>query len=305
MGEWDFARQIRFGLDILSLTDAPCASPDPRSLNMSRIGAPHPSSAAHTQRLQSTLERLRQKNVEQTKAPSIDEGDTFSTKGPKHPVVATTLPSPGPLVGPSIAGLSHGALGTRLAALTGKSNERVLTGEIRIERASDLARLAGVTKLEGSLSIAECALEARDLQHAKSLVTITGGLSVEGASHLTSIDAFAALQTVGGALYVGFNRALESLSLPALAHVGRAFVVEGNARLQSFSAPLLKDVSGYLHVHENPRLVTVSLPALASASGELSFVDCPLLARIDAPLLAVARDLEAIGLGGATLALAS
>jgi hypothetical protein len=274
---------------------------------MSRIGAPPQSSAAQAQRLQSTLERLRLKGADDAKAPVLADSDTFSTKDTKRSLVTPSTVLTGTVesgVG-QMPPLGRGALGTRLSALTGKNAERVLTGEIRIEQTSDLLRLAGVTKLEGSLSIAECALDARELQHAKSLVTITVGLSIEGASALTAIDAFSSLKSVGGAFYVGFNRALESLSLPALTHVGRAFVVEGNARLLTFSAPLLNAVAGYLHVHENARLATVSLPVLSTVDGELSFVDCPALARIDAPLLVSARDLETFGLGGATLSLAS
>jgi hypothetical protein len=44
---------------------------------------------------------------------------------------------------------------------------------------------------------------------------------------------------------------------------------------------------------------------LTAVDGELSFVDCPLLALIDAPLLVSAREVEAAGLGGAMLALAT
>lgn len=272
---------------------------------MSRIGAPSSSSTAQAQRLQSTLERLRQKGVEQAKGPVLDVGDTFAPTTVKRGSQAPLLPALDVQVTPPAQGLARGALGTRLSAMTGKTPERVLTGEILIERAADLARLSGVTKLDGSLSIAECALDAKELQHVKSLSTITGGLSIEGASQLTAIDAFSSLKSVGGALYVGFNRALESLSLPMLSHVGRAFVVEGNARLQTFSAPLLADVAGYLHVHENPRLTAVLLPLLTTVDGELSFLACPQLARIDAPLLVTAHDVEINGLGGATIALTS
>jgi len=245
---------------------------------VSRIG---PSNSGVQQaRLQSTLERLRTKQVDDRARSVGAPADSFST---------TNARFGGPAVLPSEnadrpAG-ARGALGTRLSALTGKAPERAITGQFVVEQASDLARFAGVTRLDGSLSLSECLLGAGDLSALKSLVVVTGGLSIEGARTLTALDGLSSLKSVGGALYVGFDAGLTDLSLPALEHVGRALVVEGNAALTRLALPQLAAVDGYLHVSDCPLLVSVSLPLLTRTGREIAFEGCPSLAHVEAPLL--------------------
>lgn len=245
---------------------------------MSRIGPSNPG--VQQARLQSTLERLRTKQVDDRTGGAETQTDTFST---------TTARFGGTAVLPTEhadrpAG-ARGALGTRLSALTGKAPERTVTGDIVVERAGDLARLAGVTRIEGSLTLSECLVGAADLASLKSLAIVTGGLSIEGAPTLAALDALSALKSVGGALYLGFNAALSDVALPALEHVGRALVVEGNDALVKLSLPKLTSVDGYLHVTDCARLQSVSLPLLARSGREIAIEGCPALSHVEAPLL--------------------
>jgi hypothetical protein len=260
---------------------------------MSSVGGP--KGPGRSPALQRFLETERAKKQDQTKAPATQAkapADRFATEGSSVPT---------PVVPGGLAGQAPGAgaLSVRLGAMTGQevSSElppapggfrvverdgvKIAEGDVSIEKAADLERLTGVQRIAGSLDISECVFDDDALEALTSLRQVDGGLALEGNAALAALDPLAALQGVGGNLYLGFNDELSRVSLPRLEAVGGALIVEGNGALEALELGGLKSVAGYVHLHENEALTRVALGALADVGGELSILENPELVTVE------------------------
>ncbi|GIW73077.1 MAG: hypothetical protein KatS3mg102_2619 [Planctomycetota bacterium] len=129
---------------------------------------------------------------------------------------------------------------SRLPGLPGPPG--FLRGDLVVERPADLARLEGVTVLDGSLTIRGPHLRASDLEPLRSLTAITGDLAVAGTLELSDLDALSGVSQLGGSLWINGNASLRSLAGLAQLRVGGALVsLTNNASLESSAAqPLVE-----------------------------------------------------------------
>jgi hypothetical protein len=97
------------------------------------------------------------------------------------------------------------------------------------------------------------------------------GLNLEQATEL---------RHVGDTLYIGFNEDLRRVSFPKLETVGGALIIEANPALEEIHLPALVRVQKYIHLHDLATLRTLDLQLLQEAGGELSLVDCPALFQV-------------------------
>lgn len=156
---------------------------------------------------------------------------------------------------------------------------RILHGSVTVESARALAKLEGVVRITGDLTIQESLLKSADLLVLKSLQEVGGRFTLEGNSSLQIVDALENLERARG-LYFGFNPGITRISLPKLKELEAALIFEANGSLTEISLPSFKKGGRYAHVHDNPALTTVLAPALETLGGELSFVDNPRLITV-------------------------
>ncbi|MBI1947678.1 MAG: hypothetical protein HYS27_18465 [Deltaproteobacteria bacterium] len=156
---------------------------------------------------------------------------------------------------------------------------RILHGSLAIESARSLAKLEGVVRITGDLSIQESVLKSADLLVLKSLTEVGGRLTLEGNASLQLLDAFENLERARG-IYVGFNPAVTRVTLPKLREIEAALIFEANTALTEISLPAFTKGGLYVHVHDNQALTTVLLPSLSTVQGELSFLDNPRLITV-------------------------
>ena len=183
-----------------------------------------------------------------------------------------------------------GMLSARVAALSGNLTARIVRGDVHVETSADLEALRGISAITGTLTLTGDAIAPASLAALQSLTEV-GGLVLEGvaaglngAREVEATAGLMKLERVLGTVYLGFNPALEQVSLPQLKSVGGAFVVEGNANLVRVLMPQLQQVERYLHICEHAQLTSIALPALASVD-ELAFTDNPLLQAVHFPRL--------------------
>lgn len=153
---------------------------------------------------------------------------------------------------------------------------RILHGSVVVESVRALAKLEGVVRVTGDLTLQESLLKSPDLLVLKTLIEVGGRLTLEGNSALQLVDAFENLERARG-VYFGFNPGVTRVHLPKLKEVEAALIFEANSAVTEISLPAFTKAGRYVHVHGNPALTTVLAPAFASAGGELSFVDNPRL----------------------------
>ncbi|MCC7073913.1 MAG: hypothetical protein IT383_21575 [Deltaproteobacteria bacterium] len=156
---------------------------------------------------------------------------------------------------------------------------RILHGSVVIESARALAKLEGVLRVTGDLTIQESGLKSADLLVLKSLTELGGRLTLEGNPALQLFDACENLERARG-IYLGFNTAVARVSLPKLKEVDAAFIVEANSALGELILPAFAKGGRYVHVHDNPALTTVLAPSLDVVHDELSFLDNPRLITV-------------------------
>lgn len=156
---------------------------------------------------------------------------------------------------------------------------RILHGSVAIESARSLAKLEGVVRVTGDLSIQESVLKSADLLVLKSLSEVGGRLTLEGNAGLQLIDALENLERARG-IYVGFNPGIARVSLPKLREIEAALIFEANTALTEINLPAFTKGGLYLHVHDNQALTTVLMPSLSLVQGELSFIDNPRLITV-------------------------
>ncbi len=121
---------------------------------------------------------------------------------------------------------------------------RTMAGDVRAQTDAALALLAGVTDLQGSLSIGGTITTVGPLG---CLARISGNLTVSGATALSSLS-LPAVVGIGGGLAVASVAMLATVELPSLASVGA-----------------VEDVS--LRFDELPKLGRIDLRALPEAAG--------------------------------------
>ena len=114
---------------------------------------------------------------------------------------------------------------------------KVYEGEVRIESASDLAVLDGVTVVSGDLQITADDITELTLN---SLESVEGDLWIRYNTRLTSLT-MNNLASVSGGLSIAQNERLASLNLNALRSVGGSFAISYNCKLPSFRADAIED----------------------------------------------------------------
>jgi hypothetical protein len=123
---------------------------------------------------------------------------------------------------------------------------RELTGDITVTAEADLAALANVTRLDGSLIVRRSTLEKLELP---DLLEVTGDLRIQKNPALASVH-LGALVAVGGA------------------GPGKQLVIENNEALADFDAGSLAGAPGGVLLRANPRLARIDLGALESVGGQ-------------------------------------
>jgi hypothetical protein len=136
----------------------------------------------------------------------------------------------------------------------------VIARSVDLATAEDVALLAGVREIEGSLNVyAPGDVELPALRHVgKSLLlswSSTGRLSLPS------------LETLGGELYVAQSAALTALELPSLEHIGGQVRVFDNAQLASLDLVGLASVDGALKIDANAELASLRFGVLESVAG--------------------------------------
>jgi hypothetical protein len=137
----------------------------------------------------------------------------------------------------------------------------LLVGDVVIATTGDAARLSGVRRLDGNLTVRP-GPNLRDLM-LPGLERVDGRLLVEGA---------------------GDKIESARLQFTALTRVGLDVEIARSSGTLTFEAPALRLVGGHLDVHELATL-DLRLPALADLNGDLRVRDAR-LAALQAPLLA-------------------
>lgn len=114
---------------------------------------------------------------------------------------------------------------------------KVYEGELRIDSASDLSVLDGVTVVEGDLQIT-----AEDITELtlNSLESVEGDLWIRFNTRMTSLT-MNSLSSVSGGFLVSQNERLSSLNLDSLRSVGGSFAISYNCKLPSFRADAIAD----------------------------------------------------------------
>lgn len=241
------------------------------------------------------LEKAKEKDKAADPTPEAEQvtrdGDRFGDLPSIHGQHARDLPTvPGEAAGGSVKarlralGLKGGEALVKSAAsdaihYSSVPGGRILHGSAVIESARALAKLDGVVRVTGDLTVQESALKSADLLVLKSLTEVGGRLTLEGNPALQLFDACENLERARG-VYLGFNPSVTRVSLPKLKELEAAFIVEANAALAELNLPAFTKGGLYLHVHDNPALTTVLMPSLDVMHGELSFLDNPRLLTV-------------------------
>jgi hypothetical protein len=160
-----------------------------------------------------------------------------------------------------------------------------------VGRDGDLDGVLGADEVEWTeyectdvLSRAVTVRTAADLATLADIRVITGSLEIVGTS-IAAID-LPALELVGGRIVVEDNAALTRLSLPALAAVDGYLGLSLNPRLAELDLGQLRRVEGALYVLSNGALVTLGgLDALLSVDRSIEIRNNGLLAATALPSL--------------------
>jgi hypothetical protein len=183
----------------------------------------------------------------------------------------------------------------------------VLLGDAVVASEADLAALASVRAIQGSLRIEGTSLALVELPELVSvggdlvvweneeLVTLSlpalqhvaGSVSLYDLESLTSLEGLSSLRTVGGDLSVNRMEGLASLQgLESLRRVGGKLYVFHDVGLTSLQGlDNLELVGGAAQLWELYALTEATLPALHTVGGRLDLFENDLLAYVSMPLL--------------------
>ena len=168
-----------------------------------------------------------------------------------------------------VAGCAHGA------------GRACPAGDVAIRTQHDVDAIAGCRAIAGALSIRTGA--PIDLRGLASIEEIGGALEIGPTIALSSIDGFAHLRAVDGALRIAANAEVTGAYFPALESAG-AVTIDGNLSLAELLAPKLARVTGDVVVAHNGALEIVDLGALVVA-GHITFEDNRQLGETHVPAL--------------------
>jgi len=150
----------------------------------------------------------------------------------------------------------------------------VLSRDVSVQTAAEVAALAGITIIGGSLAVNAAALTELALPH---LVQVRGSLEIADDNLLQRVAA-PVLQTIGGRLTLARDGQLATIEAPQLHRVG-GLVIDGNAGLHDLTGlPALSDIVGEVNISRNASLVYADLTA-AALRGELTVEDNAALAH--------------------------
>lgn len=189
-------------------------------------------------------------------------------------------------------GDGDGVLGADEVEWTEYECSDVLSRDVTVERAADLAVLADIRVINGSLIIAETAIAAIELP---ALQLIAGRVVIEDNAALTRI-ALPALAAVDGYLGFSLNPRLVELDLRQLKRVEGALYILSNAALTSLAGlDALVSIGRDMEIRNNAALATAELPSLGLLGGDITVSGNPVLAALDVSLLERAGDVVVTG----------
>ncbi|MBT6433410.1 MAG: hypothetical protein HOK28_09985 [Deltaproteobacteria bacterium] len=114
-------------------------------------------------------------------------------------------------------------------------DQGIFDGSIRIDDASDLARLADYTEVTGRIEI--IGLDTVNLEGLENIQTIGLDLVIQDCPNLNDISALSSLTTIGEDLFMQRNQALTSLTgLENLVTIGEYLTIQGHNNLTTLSA---------------------------------------------------------------------
>jgi hypothetical protein len=143
----------------------------------------------------------------------------------------------------------------------------VLSRDVEVKTANDLALLVGVRVINGSLDVRQAFQESPKIEQLDlpALEYVGGALRVVGNGGLVRVS-LPALDRVGDELSVEQNYSLTELSLPSLTRVGSSLSIADTFNLADLGGlAALTEVGGTLRLLDNEALTTAELPALARA----------------------------------------
>jgi hypothetical protein len=143
----------------------------------------------------------------------------------------------------------------------------VLSRDVEVKTANDLALLVGVRVINGSLDVRQAFQESPKIEQLDlpALEYVGGALRVVGNGGLVRVS-LPALDRVGDELSVEQNNSLNELSLPSLTRVGSSLSIADTFNLADLGGlAALTEVGGTLRLLDNEALTTAELPALARA----------------------------------------
>jgi hypothetical protein len=152
----------------------------------------------------------------------------------------------------------------------------IVTGNLEIYDADDLAALADVNVVTGNVYVSGLLPDAGDV-------------------------VFPALRMIGGSFDLMFSDSATSVSLPALEILGGGMRIERNDLLASIAFPALRR-AGTIDIIDNAALITVDLGGLDWVDSWLSIRDSPIL-NLNLGALDSAANIDLWNLAAATIAL--
>ncbi|MBW2278380.1 MAG: hypothetical protein JRF63_12875, partial [Deltaproteobacteria bacterium] len=156
----------------------------------------------------------------------------------------------------------------------------VIEGDVTVANAEDLEKIAGATRITGSLKVKRAAITSL---HMPRLVEIGGRLAVQKNKTLTEV-LLPALVEVGGKadheVIIEHNFALESLVLGRLESAADGLIVRQNPKLARVELGSLSRVGRFgVELESNDGVRSLDLPAL-TATPRLHVVSCYRLEKL-------------------------
>ncbi len=148
----------------------------------------------------------------------------------------------------------------------------ILEGDYTIQNTLDVALIANVTEITGSLTVTAPGLSTLtlpSLQRAHDILVV--GNDVLATLAAPSLEEIVQDVYVGGPAASDGNPALSTVSFPALGSVGRDLYVRYNTALTTLSAPALDSIGRHVSVSCNDMLTVLGgLDAVTTIGGSLS-----------------------------------
>jgi hypothetical protein len=158
------------------------------------------------------------------------------------------------------AACSGGTCGSGAGGIEGQRG--IFTGDATIAGTADVAWMANVQELTGSLHVDSTALT--NLTGLENLQSVQGNVTITNNASLTNINGLSGLESVGGYISLQSNGVLSNVNgLAALTTVGSYFQIYGNSQLLDLDGLAnLASVAGYFNIQSNA--VLTNLDGLAN-----------------------------------------